>query len=153
LGSSTPTDTSLTTLLAVHLEKPIDLVWMRGIVQEMLEAHRGVPAIAEQTNVLATFDGPGRAIRCGLAVAEHTETAGLHVSIGLHTAEVARRGAYVFGDGVRVAQSVADRAASGEVWVTSTVRDLTAGSGLTFQPRIVLDEPWLGRTLELDAVT
>ena len=48
LGSSTPTETSLTTLLAVHLEKSIDLAWMRGIMREVLEAHRGVPAVAEQ---------------------------------------------------------------------------------------------------------
>ena len=153
LGSSTPAETSLTTLLAVHLDQPIDAAWMRGIVRDMLEAHRGVPAVAEQASVLATFDGPGRAVRCGLALAEHASAAGMRLSIGLHTAEIARRGAHVSGDGVSVAQAVADRAPPGEVWVTSTLRDLTAGSGISFEPRAELDVPSLGRSVELDAVS
>ena len=109
--------------------------------------------MTEDANVLATFDGPGRAIRCGQALAEHIRTAGLDVSIGLHTAEVARRGAHVSGAGVELVQAVADRAATGEVWVTSTVRDLTAGSSLSFEPRTELELPSLGRTVQLDAVT
>ena len=153
LGSPASTETSLTTLLAVHAERPIDTAWLRGIVQQSLAALRGVPAVAEQASVLATFDGPGRAVRCGLAFAEQAAAAGLSVSVGLHTAEVARRGADVSGDGVAVAQAVADRAASGEVWVTSTLRDLTAGSGLSFEPRAELEVASLGRSLELDAVT
>ena len=53
--------------------------------------------------MLATFDGPVRAVRCGLAVAEHRcSQRACHVSVGLHTAEVARRGADVSGDGVAV---------------------------------------------------
>ena len=153
LGSSAPTETSLTTLLAVDPERPMDTAWLRGIVEESLAAYRGVPAVAEQTGVLATFDGPVRAVRCGLAFAEDAAAAGLFLSVGLHTAEVARRGADVSGDGVAVAQAVADRAATGEVWVTSTLRDLTAGSGLAFEPRAELEVPSLGRSVELDAVT
>jgi pimeloyl-ACP methyl ester carboxylesterase/DNA-binding CsgD family transcriptional regulator len=152
LGSSGPTETSLTTLLAFHLETPIDEAWLRGILRTMLEEHRGVPAIAEQATVLATFDGPGQAVRCGLAFAAHARDAGLHVSLGLHTSEIARRGAHVSGDGVSVVQAVADRAPAGEVWVTSTLRDLTAGSGLSFEQRDVLDVPTLDRQVELDAV-
>jgi hypothetical protein len=153
LGSSTPSETSLTTLLAVHLETPIDVAWVRGIARESLEGYRGVPAVADQATVLATFDGPGRAVRCGLALAERAATAGVHMSIGLHIAEVARRGAQVSGDGVAVAQAVADRAATGEVWATSILRDLTAGSGLRFERRAELDLPSLGRRFDLDAVT
>ena len=85
--------------------------------------------------MLATFDGPGRAVRCGLALAERAAAANLHLSVGLHTAEIARSGAHISGDGVAIAQAVADRAPTGEVWVTSTLRDLTAGSGLSFEPR------------------
>ena len=153
LGSSAPTETSLTTLLAVDPERPMDTAWLRGIVEKSLAAYRGVPAVAEQTGVLATFDGPVRAVRCGLAFAEDAAAAGLFLSVGLHTAEVARRGADVSGDGVAVVQAVADRAATGEVWVTSTLRDLTAGSGLAFEPRAELEVPSLGRSVELDAVT
>jgi hypothetical protein len=50
-----------------------------------------------------------------------------------------------------VTQAVADRAPAGEVWVTSTLRDLTAGSGLSFEQRGVLDVAPLGRQLDLDA--
>jgi pimeloyl-ACP methyl ester carboxylesterase/DNA-binding winged helix-turn-helix (wHTH) protein len=150
LGSSAPIESSLTTLLAVRVEESIDMAWVRGILREVLDEHRGLPAFAEQATVLATFDGPGRAVRCGLALAERAAAANLHLSVGLHTAEVARSGAHISGDGVAVVQAVADRAPPGEVWVTSTLRDLTAGSGLSFERRAQL-EAALGRQLELDA--
>jgi hypothetical protein len=153
LGPSAPAETSLTTLLAVHLARPIDPAWVRGILQEVLAEHRGVVAVAEPPGVLATFDGPGRAVRCAQALVARAWAAGLRVSVGLHTAEVARRGAYVSGDGVAVTQAVADRAALGEVWVSSTLRDLTAGSGLSFESRAVLDVPGLDRRVGIDAVT
>jgi hypothetical protein len=54
-------------------------------------------------------------VRCGLTLAEQA-AANLHLSVGLHTAEIARRGAHISGDGVAVAQAVAHRAAPGEVW-------------------------------------
>ena len=59
-----------TTLLAVHLERPIDEAWLRGILRGVLDEHRGMPAVAEHAGVLATFDGPGRAVRCGLALVQ-----------------------------------------------------------------------------------
>jgi DNA-binding winged helix-turn-helix (wHTH) protein/pimeloyl-ACP methyl ester carboxylesterase len=152
LDSVTPTDSSLQTILAVHVEESIDDAWVRGILRGVLDEHRAVPALAEGTTVLATFDGPGRAVRCGLALAAHAAAANLHLSVGLHTAEIARRGAQVAGEGVTATQAVADRAPAGEVWVTSTLRDLTAGSGLSFERRGLLDVAPLGRQLELDAV-
>jgi DNA-binding winged helix-turn-helix (wHTH) protein/pimeloyl-ACP methyl ester carboxylesterase len=152
LGSAEPTETSLTTLLAVHVEEHIDVAWLNGILRGLLDQHRGVPAIAGEATVLATFDGPGRAVRCGLAFAERAAAANLHLSVGLHTAEVARRGAHIGGDGVVVAQAIAERAPAGEVWASSTVRDLTAGAGLSFDRRDRLDVPALGRELDLDAV-
>jgi hypothetical protein len=151
LESSTPTESALTTLLAVRVEGHIDLAWVRGILQGVLNEYRGVPALAESSTVLATFDGPGRAVRSGLALAERATAANLHLSVGLHTAEIARRGAHISGDGVAVVQAVADRAPMGGVWVTSTLRDLTAGSGLSFERREHLDAPSLGRQVELDA--
>ena len=93
LGSSAPTETSLTTLLAVHLEESIDPAWVRGILRGVLDEYRGVAAVADGATVLATFDGPGRAVRCGLALTERAADANLHLSVGLHTAEIARRGA------------------------------------------------------------
>jgi class 3 adenylate cyclase len=110
-----------------------------------------VPAVAEHEGVLATFDGPGRAVRCALALVRHAAAAGLHASVGLHTAEIARRGAHVSGDGVGITQEVADRARRGEVWVTSTLRDLTADSGVSFEPRDQIDVASLGRRLDVVA--
>jgi hypothetical protein len=153
LGSSAPTETSLTTLLAIHLEDSLDPAWVRGILRGVLEEYRGVTAVAEVATVLATFDGPGRAVRCGLALTERAAETNLHLSVGLHTAEIARRGAHVTGDGVAVAQKAADRAPMGEVWATSSVRDLTADSALSFEPREQLDVPLLGRQVQLVAAT
>ena len=153
LEPSTPASTSLTTLLAVHYEGSLDAAWVRGMARDLIEAHRGIPALAEQAGVLATFDGPGRAVRCGLALRERAAAAGLRVSVGLHTAEVDRRGAQDYGEGVPVVLAVADRAARGEVWVTSTLRDILAGSGLSFEHRAELEVLSLGRGVELDAVT
>jgi pimeloyl-ACP methyl ester carboxylesterase/DNA-binding CsgD family transcriptional regulator len=150
LGSSSPTESSLVTLLAVRVKQRLDMAWVRGILQETVDAYRGVRAIAEQAAVLATFDGPGRAVRCARAIVERAAAANLDLSVGLHVAEIERRGAQVSGDGVAVAQAVADRAPIGEVWVTSTLRDLTGGSGLAFERREHLDVPALGRQLELD---
>ena len=153
LSSAAPTESSLTTLLAVHVAESLDPAWVRGILGDVLEEYRGVPAIADGARVLATFDGPGRAVRCGRAIVDHAARANLHLSVGVHTAEVERRGAHVSGAGVAVAQAVADRAPIGEVWVTSTVRDLTADSTLAFEPRDQLATPARGRHLELVAVT
>jgi hypothetical protein len=152
LESVSLTDSSLLTILAVRLEKSIDVAWVRGVARGVVDDYRGVPAVAEGTTVLATFDGPGRAVRCGVALAAKAEAAALGLSVGLHTAEIVRRGAHVSGEGVVVTQAVADRAPAGEVWVTSTLRDLTAGSELSFEKRRLLDMPALGRQLELDAV-
>jgi hypothetical protein len=152
LGATTPTDTALATLLALRVEEQIDIAWTRGILLPVVDRFRGVPAVADDATVLASFDGPVRAIRCGLAIIERGAAAGLHLAVGLHVAEVARRGVAVSGDGVAVTQAVADRAAVGEVWTTSPLRDLTPGSGLAFEPRALLEIPSLGRVVELDAV-
>jgi pimeloyl-ACP methyl ester carboxylesterase len=152
LESSSPGETSLTTLLAVHVDEHIDVAWLSGILRGMLDRYRGVPAVAADTKVLATFDGPARAVRCGLAFAARASAANLHVSVGLHTAEVARRGARIAGEGVAVAQAIAERAPAGEVWVSSTLRDLASGGELSFERRERLDVPTSGRQLELDVV-
>lgn len=153
LGPASPTELSLTTVLAVDVAEPLDPAWVRGLVREVLEDYRGVVANAADPSVLATFDGPGRAVRCGLALLERSEAANLHLSVGLHTAEVARRGAQVSGDGVGIAQEVAARAVSGEVWVTATVRGLIGDSDLTYEHRGSLKPASLSRPLELDAVS
>ena len=153
LGPTSPTELVLTTVLAVDVAEDLDPAWVRSLLREVIEEHRGVVVTAADPYVLATFDGPGRAARCGLALLERAGGANLHLAAGLHTAEVARRGAQVSGDGVGLAREVAVRAASGEVWVTATVRGLTADSDLTFEQRGMLETASLDRPLELDAVS
>lgn len=152
LESSTPPVSSLTTLLALRVEEPVESTRVRVILQGVLGEYHGVPAVAEGAAVLATFDGPARAARCGLAILERAAAAGLRVSVGLHTAEVARHGATVSGAGVAVVQAVADHAPRGEVWATATLRDLAAGSGLAFETQATIDVPSLGRRVELVVV-
>ena len=85
--------------------------------------------------VLATFDGPARAIRCGRAALDKAHDLGLQLRAGIHTGEVERDGAVATGIAVHMAARIGALAAADEVLVTSTVRDLVAGSGIEFEDR------------------
>ena len=85
--------------------------------------------------VLATFDGPARAIRCGTAIRDAARQIGLDVRIGIHTGEVERRGTELAGIAVHLACRVCETAQPGDVLVSRTVVDLVAGSGTTFDDR------------------
>jgi class 3 adenylate cyclase len=85
--------------------------------------------------ILATFDGPGRAIQCGIALCEGARQLGLEVRVGLHSGEVERRGDDVAGIGVHIAARVQACAEPGEVWVSRTMTDLVTGSGIVFSDR------------------
>jgi class 3 adenylate cyclase len=85
--------------------------------------------------ILATFDGPARAIQCGLAICHGARQLGLEVRVGVHTGEVERRGDDVAGIGVHIAARVQAHAQAGEVWVSRTVTDLVTGSGIAFHDR------------------
>ena len=85
--------------------------------------------------VLATFDGPARAIRCGLAMREAVASLGVAVKVGLHSGEIELMSDDIGGIAVHVAARVATLAAAGEVLATSTVKDLVSGSGLCFSHR------------------
>jgi class 3 adenylate cyclase len=94
---------------------------------------RGVKTTGD--GVLATFDGPARAIRCAQAVREGASRLGLDIRAGLHTGEIERRGPDVGGIAVHIGQRVSTLADPGEVLVSSTVKDLVAGSRLEFEDR------------------
>ncbi len=104
-------------------------------VRRELQAHRGEFVDAAGDGVLATFDGPARAIRCARHVRESVRRIGLDVRSGLHTGEVTRREGGIAGIAVHIAARVSSAAAPGEVLVTRTVRDLVAGSGIDFDDR------------------
>jgi class 3 adenylate cyclase len=85
--------------------------------------------------VLATFDGPARAIRCGTAIRDASREIGIDVRVGIHTGEVERRGTELAGIAVHLAYRVCQTAQPGEVLVSRTVVDLVAGSGTIFDDR------------------
>jgi class 3 adenylate cyclase len=84
---------------------------------------------------LATFDSPGRAIRCAVAIRASAAALGLRLRAGMHAGEIELRGDDVAGLAVVIAQRVSALAGAGEILVSSTVKDLVAGSGTTFEPR------------------
>jgi class 3 adenylate cyclase len=84
---------------------------------------------------LATFDSPGRAIRCSSELGTMLRGVGINIRAGLHTGEVERRGDDVGGIAVHICARVMGEAGSGEVLCSSTVRDLVVGSGIEFSER------------------
>ena len=81
---------------------------------------------------LAAFDGPARAIHCGMAIRDALRQLGLEVRVGVHTGEVERRGDDVAGIAVHLAQRVQGLAQPGQILVSRTVVDLVVGSGIEF---------------------
>jgi len=84
---------------------------------------------------LATFDGPGRAVRCVVAMRDELRSLGIDIRSGIHAGEVEVRGADVGGIGVHIAARVSSLAGAGEVLASRTVVDLVVGSGIEFQDR------------------
>jgi class 3 adenylate cyclase len=85
--------------------------------------------------ILATFDGPARAIRCGTAIRDAARQIGLDVRVGIHTGEVERHHTELAGIAVHLACRVCETAQPGDVLVSRTVVDLVAGSAMTFDDR------------------
>lgn len=105
------------------------------MVRRQLDRFGGQEVKTTGDGVLATFDGPARAIRCAQAVREGATRLGLDIRAGLHTGEIERRGSDVGGIAVHIGQRISALAASGEVLVSSTVKDLVAGSRIEFEDR------------------
>lgn len=106
-----------------------------AVVRKELTAFRGREVNTAGDGLLATFDGPARAIRCACSVRERLRPLGLHVRTGLHTGECEIIGDDVGGIAVHIGARVAATAAPDEVVVSSTVKDLVAGSKLQFVDR------------------
>lgn len=103
------------------------------VSREEIERQRGRYVASTGDGVLATFDGPARAVRCATAIAERLHPSEIAIRAGCHIGEVELAGDDVRGLAVHIAARVMALGQPSEVMVTSTVRDLTAGSGLVFE--------------------
>ena len=103
------------------------------IVRLELDRFRGHERDTAGDGFFATFDGPARAVRCAQAIEERVQTVGLAIRAGVHTGEIEITPEGPSGISVHIGARVAALAGSNEVWASSTVRDLTAGSGLVFE--------------------
>jgi len=104
-----------------------------SIVRRELNAYRGRELDTTGDGFLAMFDGPARAVRCAHAISTALAPMGLKIRAGIHTGECEMIGDRVGGIAVHIGSRVADLAKADEVLVSSTVRDLVAGSGIIFE--------------------
>lgn len=106
-----------------------------AMVRGILTRFRGHEVKTTGDGFLATFDGPARGVRCARAIADEVRSLGIDIRAGLHTGECEIIGDDVGGIAVHIGARVAALAGAGEVLVSSTVKDLVAGSGLRFGSR------------------
>jgi class 3 adenylate cyclase len=124
-----------------HMAEVGDRAWRElleqhhALVRTQLTRARGQEVDTVGDGFLASFDGPARAVRCAKAIVEGVRDLGLDVRSGLHTGECELVDGKISGIAVHTGARVAKHARPGEVLVSSTVKDLVAGSGLEFQDR------------------
>jgi class 3 adenylate cyclase len=105
------------------------------LARQLVEQHRGRIVKSTGDGILATFDGPGRGVRCALGFGAAAGQIGLPLRAGLHTGEIEVRGDDVGGIAVHVAARVMGQSGANEVFVSRVVKDLVAGAGLKFVER------------------
>jgi pimeloyl-ACP methyl ester carboxylesterase len=105
------------------------------LVRRELDHFRGREVDTAGDGFFATFDGPARAVKCALSIRDAVRTIGLEIRAGLHTGECEIMGSAVGGLAVHIGARVASQAGASEVLVSSTVKDLVAGSGIAFDDR------------------
>jgi class 3 adenylate cyclase len=124
-----------------HLAAEGDEVWRQHLdyhdkrAERIVREYRGRIVRSTGDGILATFDGPARAVRCAAALLASTAQQGIALRAGLHTGEIELRPPDIAGIAVHTASRIADLAGPNEILVSRTVIDLTAGSGLEFEPR------------------
>jgi class 3 adenylate cyclase len=141
-------DRVLATILFCDIAHSTDLVTELGdrrwhdlldasyaMIRRQLDRFAGREINTTGDGLLATFDGPARAIRCGLAIRDGARQLGIDVRVGLHTGEVETMGDDIGGLAVHIGERVCASAAPGEVLASRTVVDLVAGSGISFIDR------------------
>jgi class 3 adenylate cyclase len=124
-----------------HLSSVGDLAWRNllnshdVIARTVVNQHGGRLIETTGDGILATFDGPGRAIRCSIALRDSLRPLGIEIRAGLHTGEVETRGSGISGIAVHIAARVLDAATGGELLVSPAVPMLVAGAGFEFDDR------------------
>ncbi|HEY6566013.1 MAG TPA: adenylate/guanylate cyclase domain-containing protein [Actinomycetota bacterium] len=147
-GPAAPADRVLATVLYTdivdstgQLERMGDARWREmldlhdEIAERLVEGNGGRLIKSTGDGILATFDGPGRAIRFAIGFAEQLEAMGLSIRTGIHTGEMELRGDDVGGIAVHLAARIMAEAGEGEILVSRTVQDLSVGSDLEFVDR------------------
>jgi pimeloyl-ACP methyl ester carboxylesterase/DNA-binding CsgD family transcriptional regulator len=140
------TDRVLATVLYAAPARPVehatrlgDAAWedtlaqYRSAVRARLAEFRGQERRSARQALLATFDGPARAIRCAIAVVADGRVLGMPIRAGVHTGECEISGDDVLGVAVHTAEALAESAAEDEILVSGTVKDLVAGSAIQFE--------------------
>jgi class 3 adenylate cyclase len=113
-----------------------DLVQLHhSAIRAALRTYRGREIDTAGDGFFAIFDAPAAAVECALAAAGQVSELGIEIRAGVHAGEVEQAGAKVTGIAVPIASRIMALAGPGEVLVSATVRDLAAGSGLTFDDR------------------
>jgi len=112
---------------------------LHAYITKEIEWFRGREVDIVENRILAIFDGPARAIRCASAITEYAARLGVEICNGLHTGECEIVDGQVSGTAAEMCVCVANEAEAGEVLVSSTVKDLVAGSGLDFDDRGIHD--------------
>jgi pimeloyl-ACP methyl ester carboxylesterase len=106
-----------------------------AVVREQLTRFRGREIDTAGDGFLAAFDGPARGVRCAGAIVREVRRLGLEIRAGLHTGECEILGDKLSGIALHTGARVASLAGAGEVLLSGTVKDLVAGSGITFEDR------------------
>jgi class 3 adenylate cyclase len=117
------------------------------VARRVVEEFQGRLVKTTGDGILATFDGPGRGIRCAAALRDELGGVGLQIRAGLHTGEVELRDGDVGGIAVHLAARVMAAAGPGEIFTSRTVRDLVVGANITVEDRGPhalkgIDDPW-----------
>jgi DNA-binding SARP family transcriptional activator/pimeloyl-ACP methyl ester carboxylesterase len=135
-GHAGDPDRVLTTILhATTVARRTPAVRPEPEAGELVRGHRGRLIRTTADSVLAIFDAPGQAIRCAAAVRDGAAAAGIQFRAGIHTGEVDLVGEDIAGTSVQITGRVAALARPAEILVSRTVKDLVAGSGITFAER------------------
>lgn len=123
------------------------------LAAQVVDRHRGRLVKSTGDGILATFDGPGRGVRCALALSEASRQLGLPLRTGVHTGELEVRGADVGGIAIHVAARVMGQSGANEVLVSRVVTDLVAGAGMKFAERGSFNLKGIPGTWDLFAAT